>query len=163
MTERVEQWICIFCIKLKHSSVETIWMSKKATAMGNWWLATSSWQCTCSCITSHAEFFGETSNHPGDSAPLQVGCPVTSGFSSKLKSSLKRKRFHTINEIQEKMVGQLVTIVRTVWGSKVPTLKGTEASLAYLQFLVPCIFFNKCLYFMWGELIKERSLYSKAT
>ena len=24
-----------------------------------------------SCITSHAEFFGETSNHPRNSAPLQ--------------------------------------------------------------------------------------------
>ena len=30
------------------------------------------WQCTTSpCITSRAEFFGETLNHPGDSAPLQ--------------------------------------------------------------------------------------------
>ena len=41
-----------------------------ATAMGSWWWATSS-QRACSCITSHAEFFGETSNHPGDSATLQ--------------------------------------------------------------------------------------------
>ena len=40
--------------------------------MDNWWLAASSWlQCTCSRITSHAEFFGETANHPGDSAPLE--------------------------------------------------------------------------------------------
>ena len=37
MTERVEQWICIkFCVKLEHSSVETIWMIQKVTAMGNW-------------------------------------------------------------------------------------------------------------------------------
>ena len=72
MTERVEQRICIkFCVKLKHSSTETIWMMQKATAMGNWWSAASSWQCTRSCITSHAEFFGKTSNHSGDSAPLQ--------------------------------------------------------------------------------------------
>ena len=27
-----------------------------------------------SCITSHAEFFDETSNHPGDSATLQPRC-----------------------------------------------------------------------------------------
>ena len=46
-------------------------MIQKATAMGNWWLAASLWQQASSCITSHAEFFGETSNHPGDSAPLQ--------------------------------------------------------------------------------------------
>ena len=39
--------------------------------MSNWWLAASSQQHTCSCITSHAKFFCETSNHPGDSAPLQ--------------------------------------------------------------------------------------------
>ena len=37
MTERVEQQICIkFCIKLEHSSAETIQMIQKATAMGNW-------------------------------------------------------------------------------------------------------------------------------
>ena len=40
--------------------------------MGNWWLAASSPQCTHSCITFCAEFFGETSNHPGDSASLQA-------------------------------------------------------------------------------------------
>ena len=75
MTEGAEQQICIkFCIKLKHSSTETIWMMQKATAMGNWWSAASSWQCTRSCITSHAEFFGKTSNHSGDSAPLQPRC-----------------------------------------------------------------------------------------
>ena len=40
--------------------------------MGNWWLAALSWQRTCpSYITSCVEFFGETSNHPGDSALLQ--------------------------------------------------------------------------------------------
>ena len=39
--------------------------------MGNWCLAASSQQCTCSCVMSCAEFFGKTSNHPGDSAPLQ--------------------------------------------------------------------------------------------
>ena len=72
MTEWVEQQICIkFCIKLKPSSVETIRMIQKAAAMGNWWLAAPSWQCTSSCIISPAEFFGETSNLPGDSVPLQ--------------------------------------------------------------------------------------------
>ena len=38
MTEWVEQRICIkFCVKLENSSVETIWMIQKATAVGNWW------------------------------------------------------------------------------------------------------------------------------
>ena len=36
MTEQVEQGISIkFCIKLEHSSVETIWMIQKAAALGN--------------------------------------------------------------------------------------------------------------------------------
>ena len=40
MTNRVEQWNCIkFCIKLKHSSTETVQMIQKATAVGSWWLA----------------------------------------------------------------------------------------------------------------------------
>ena len=51
--------------------METILMIQETTDMGNWWLAASSRQCFCSCITSLAEFFGDTSNHPGDSAPLQ--------------------------------------------------------------------------------------------
>ena len=50
--------ICIkLCIKLGYSSAETIWMVQKAIAMGNWWLAASSWQVAQSCITSSAEFF----------------------------------------------------------------------------------------------------------
>ena len=72
MTEWVEQWICIkFCIKLEHSSVKTIQMIQKATAMDNWWLAASSQQHSHSRIMSPAQFFGETSNHPGDLTPLQ--------------------------------------------------------------------------------------------
>ena len=68
---RVEQriWIKSF-VKLEHSSIETIQMIQKATAMGNWWLAASSQQCTCLCITSHSDFFGETSTYSGDPAPL---------------------------------------------------------------------------------------------
>ena len=60
MTEPVEEWICTkFCIKLKHSFVETIWVIQKATAMG-----------PLVHLISHRGF-GKTSNHPGDSAPLQ--------------------------------------------------------------------------------------------
>ena len=73
MTEPVEQWICTkFHIKLEHSLLESIQMIQNATAMGNQWLAALSWQCACSCITSFTEFFGETSDHPGDSAPLKL-------------------------------------------------------------------------------------------
>ena len=51
----------------------------------------------------------------------------------KLKSPLKGKRFQTINEIQENMMGQLMTIGKILWGPKVPTSKGTEMSLSYVQ------------------------------
>ena len=55
----------------------------------------------------------------------------------KLKSPLKGKRFQTINEIQENMTGQLMVIGRTVWGPKVPILKGNDVSLSYVQ----CFFY----------------------
>ena len=51
----------------------------------------------------------------------------------KLKSPLKGKRFQTIDEIQENMTGQLITVGRSAWGAKVPTLKGTEVSSFYVQ------------------------------
>ena len=102
--------------------------------MGSWWLAASSRQCARSCITSWAEFFGKTSNHPGDS-PFYSPDLVPSDFwlFPKLKFPSKGKRFQTIDEIQEDMMGQLMATGRTVWGPKVPTLKGTEASLFHVQ------------------------------
>ena len=51
----------------------------------------------------------------------------------KLTSPLKGKRFQTIDVIQENMIGQLMAMWRTVWGPKVPILKGTEESLSYVQ------------------------------
>ena len=63
----------------------------------------------------------------------QIRHPVTSGFSQKLKLPLKGKRFQTFNEIQENTTAQLMVIGRTVWGPKVPALKGTEISLSYIQ------------------------------
>ena len=150
MTKSVEQWICIrFCIKLAHSSAETIQMIQKATAMGNWWLAISSQQHAHLRITSCAEFFGETSNHPGDSAPYSLDLvPCDFWLFPKVQPPLKGKRFQAIDEIQENMMEQLMVIGRTVWGPRVPTLKGTEASLSYVQrFFYILYFFNKCIYF----------------
>ena len=54
----------------------------------------------------------------------------------KLKSPLKGKKFQTVYEIQENMMGQLMAIGRTVWYPKVPTLKGTKAWVAYVQCLL---------------------------
>ena len=101
---------------------------------GQLWLAASSQQCACSCITSHAEFFGKISNHPGDSAPYSPDSASCDFWHfAKLKSPLKERIFQTIGEIQENMTGQLMVMGRTIWGPKVPTLKGTEGSLSCVQ------------------------------
>ena len=60
-----------FCVRLKHSSLETIQMIQKAEAMGTWY-----WQFHHDNVLAHlasrlVQFFGETSNHPGDLSPLQ--------------------------------------------------------------------------------------------
>ena len=53
----------------------------------------------CSCLM---QFFGETSKHSGDSAPLSPDlAPCNFWLFPKVKSSLKGKRFQTIHEIQE--------------------------------------------------------------
>ena len=135
MTEQVKQWLCIkFCIKFEHSSMETIQMIQKARAMGTWWLAASPQQRTHSWITSRVEGFGKTSNHPGDLAhPQPRFGPCDFWLFPKLKSLLKGKRFQIVDEIQENMMEQLMAIGRTVWGPRVPTLKGTEVSLSCVQ------------------------------
>ena len=140
MTERVEQWICIkFCVKLEHSSMETNQVIQKATAMGNCWLAASSQQHAHPCITSCAEFVGKTSSYPGDSAPLQprFGNLLLLAF-SKTKITFEREEISDCwgQCMQANTMGQLMVIGRTasqLWGTKVPTLKGTEMSLSYVQ------------------------------
>ena len=108
MPEQVEQQICIkFCIKLRHSSSETIWMMQKATATSNWWLAASSWQQHTQASWL-LQSFGRTSNHPGDSALYSPDLvPCNFWLFSKLKSPLKGKWFQTMDEIHENTTGQL--------------------------------------------------------
>ena len=108
MTEQVKQQICIkFYIKLEHSSMEPIQMIQKATAMGNWWWAASSQQGAHSCITSSAEISGKTSNHPGDSAPLQprVGPLWTSGFYQNLNHLWKGRYFRPLLKFRKMQWG----------------------------------------------------------
>ena len=110
--------------------------NEKNIAMDNWWLAASSQKCNCSCITSCAEFVAKnqiTQEIQPPYSPCLAPCDFW--LFPKLKSSLKGKRFQTIDEIQETTTGQLVVIGRTVWGPKVSTLKGTEALLSYVQCL----------------------------
>ena len=71
MTERVEQLICIkFCIKLEHISMET----DDAEGCSYGQLVTGSFITTMHLLIHHIScraFFGEISNHSGDSAPLE--------------------------------------------------------------------------------------------
>ena len=135
MTQRVEQQICIkFCMKLEHSSAETIWMIEKATAKGTWWLAASSQQNTHSCIISRVEFFGETSNHQGDWGPLwpRFGALWLLAF-PKTKITFEREEISDHWWDSGKHGGQPIEIGRTVWVPKVPALTGTEVSLSYVN------------------------------
>ena len=92
MTERAEQRICIkLCVKLEHSSTETIRMVQNTAAMGSWWLAASSQHVPAhaSCLL---QFSGETSDHPGDLALLQprFGAPRLLAF-PKTKITFERE------------------------------------------------------------------------
>ena len=165
MTERAEQWICIkFCIKLEYSSTETIQMIQKATAMGNWWLAASSWQCTCSCITSRADFFCETSHHPGDSAPLQprFGALWLLAF-SKTKISCEREEISEHWWQSGKYDGASDGDWENCVRSQVAYFEGDWGIIVLCTvFLVFCIFFNKCLnfsYYMAGYSLERPCIY----
>ena len=150
MTEWAEQWICIqFCIKVQHSSRETIQMIQKDTAMGNWWLAVTTWQCARSRITSPAEIFGETLNDPGDSAPLQPRCGALQVLAfSKTKITFEREEISDHQwdwgKYNEAVDGNWENCVR----SQCAYLEGDwSAVVLCTMFLVSCLFFSKCLYF----------------
>ena len=153
MTEWEEQRICIkFCFKLEHSSVEIIRMVQKATAVGNSWLTASSQQCATSCITSPAEdFFGKTIVTQVIQHPLQprFGALWLLAF-PKIKITFEREgisdqpsmRFSKIRwgswwQVQQRILQSVLHsgrgAGRAVWGPKVPTLKGNEVSLSYVQ------------------------------
>ena len=142
MTEPVEQRICIeFCVKLEHSSVEAIQIIQKATAMGNWWLAASS-QYAHSYIISHAEFFMKQQIYQMNQPPYSPDLvPCDFWLLSKLKLTLKGKRFQTVNEIQENMMGQLMEIGRTVWGPRCLLWRGLKHhcpmyNVSYISYLL---------------------------
>ena len=136
MTEEVEQWICIkFCVKLEHSSSETIRIIQKAASMGNWWLPLHHNNVPLMHHISCRVFWCNIKSLrwliPPPHSPDLVPCDFW--LFPKLNSALKGKRFQTVNEIQENIMRKLMATGRTVWGPKVPTLKGTEASLPYVQ------------------------------
>ena len=152
MTEWVEQWICIkFCIKLEHSSVETIQMVQKATAIGNWWLAASSRQHAHSCLTSRGEFFSKISSHPRDSATLQLrfGALRLLAF-PKTKTTFEREEVSDCQWDSGKYNGSIDSDWENCVRSRGAYLEGDWGIIVLCtMFLVSCIFFNKCLYFSY--------------
>ena len=105
--EWVEQQIYItFCMKHEHSSMETIRMIQKATAMGNWWLEGSLWQHVHSCINPIQSFSAKHQITQVTQLPYNPYlAPCNFWLFPKLKSPFKGKRFQTINEIQENIMG----------------------------------------------------------
>ena len=127
MTEQVDQQICIkFCFKLEHSSAETIgWFRRpQLRATGDWQLHHNNAPTNASHLMQSFLVKHQITQvtQPPCSPDLM---PCNFWLFPKLKSPLKGKRLQTVSEIQENMMGQLIW--RTVWGPKVPTLKGTEA------------------------------------
>ena len=84
------------------------------------------WPTTQACTLTGTQTYNLLFHRPAALSPL-------SHTSQGLKSPLKGKRFQIIDEIQENTIGQLMAIGKTVWGPKVSTLRGTEASLSYVQ------------------------------
>ena len=130
--------------------METTQMIQKAAALGNWWWAASSQQCAHINITSYAEFFGKTSNHPGDSAPLQprfgalqlLAFPKTKITFERKESSGRRWDSGKYNMAAdacdwENCVRSRDAYIEWDW----------DVIVLCTMFLVNCIFFNKCVYF----------------
>ena len=113
MTEQVEKRLCSkFCIKLEHSSTETIQMIQKTAGMGtgDWQLhhATDASRLMQTFLAKHQ--ITQVTQSPY--SPDLVSCNFW--LFPRLKSPLKGKRFQTINEIQENTMRQLMVIGRTV-------------------------------------------------
>ena len=87
-------------------------MIQKAAAMGSWgWAASSD---DAPAHTSHL-LQGVLVKHQVTQPPYSPGlAPWDFWLFPKLKSPLKGKRFQTLDEIQENMMGQLMVIGRTV-------------------------------------------------
>ena len=116
MTEQVEQQICIrFCIKLEHSSTETIWVIQKASALGNWCLTASTQPLTTYVSHLMQSFLAKHQIIQMTQPPYSPDLVLCNFWLfTKPKSPLKGKRFQTVDEIQENTTGQLMAIGRTV-------------------------------------------------
>ena len=134
--------------------------------MGNWWLAASSQQCIYSCIRSCVEFFGKTSNHPGDSAPLQprFGTLRLLAF-PKTKINFEREEISDhwwdsgkYDEAADSDSNKgFCSVLNSGWVAWEYCVRSQGAYfegdwgiiILCTMFLVSFIFFSKCLYCSW--------------
>ena len=151
VTERVQQQMCIkFCIKLKHSSMETIQMIQKATAMDIWWLAASSQQCACSCIMSPAVVWWNIKS-PRGLSPLQprFGALQLLAF-PKTKMIFEREEISDRRWDSGKYHGAAHGDWETCVRSQGAYIEGDWGIIVLCTiFLASCIILNKCLYFSY--------------
>ena len=136
MTEQVEQWICIkFCVKLEHSSVESIWMVQKAIAMSNWWLAASSWQRVHSCIISQTGYFWWNIKSPGwlSDPPPPIWHPATFGFYQNQNYLSKGRDFRPLMRFRKIQWGCWWQLGEGYEAPRCLLWRGTEALLSCVQ------------------------------
>ena len=120
--------------------METVGVTLKAAAMGNRWLTGASRKRDPSC------------NMPCRVVSLNIWTLQPWLGTLQLMDFPKTEIFWNGRDFrpsknEENMTGQIIAIGRTVWGPKVPPLQGIETSLSYVQCLVSCVFFHKCLNF----------------
>ena len=135
MTERVQQQICIKSALSLNIPLQKLFRWFRRLQV---W-ATRDWQLCHKNVPTHTS--GAMQSFLAKHQITQVTqphynpdlAPWDFWLFPKLKSPLKGKIFQTIDQIQENTTEQLMAIGRTVWGPKAPTLKGTEASLSYVQ------------------------------
>ena len=130
-------------------SVERCNVTKATAAVGNRWLAAASQQCAWSCILTHAEIFGETSNLPGDSAPLRprFGALRLPPF-PRIKIAFEREE----TSDHQSDLGKHEEASDSNWENCVRPQGayfegGRGIIVLCTMFPASCIFFNKCLYF----------------
>ena len=130
--------------------METIQMIQKAAAMGNWWLAVSPRQHAHSHITSCAEFFGETSNDPGEWVSLW---PRFGGLRlltfPQTKITFEREEISDHWQDSGKYNGAADGDWENCIRSQGTYFEGDWGVIVLCtMFLVSCIFFNKCIFFI---------------
>ena len=162
MTEWVEQRICIrFCIKLEHSSAETIWMIQKAfrddamsAAQIRMWhnLFKHGWESVesdprfrrpATRRTPHSIEHGQATIN----RDRRLSVWELEADSRILKTTVSKILTQDLDmkDVLAKFIPQLLlpeqkehyaAVERTVWGPNVPTLKGTEIIVLHAMFLL---------------------------